>query len=129
VARPSRSSTFIDEGLLARHLRKMRRIYAKRHDLILRTLVTDFSDWLRPIPAVTGIHVAATLRSGSRAYERDLAAIAAANDVAFDRLSGYWASGRGAAGNRARVRGIAIAEGLSRLGRCFEGRARLGAAS
>jgi GntR family transcriptional regulator/MocR family aminotransferase len=74
VARPSRSSTFIDEGLLARHLRKMRRIYAERHDLILHTLETDFADWLRPIPAVTGIHITAMLRSRSRTFERDLAA-------------------------------------------------------
>jgi GntR family transcriptional regulator/MocR family aminotransferase len=117
-------SSFIDEGLLARHLRKMRRIYAERHDMILHTLITDFSDWLRPIPAVTGIHIAATLRRPSRTYERDVAALAAANDVAFDRLTGYWPSGRAQPGIVLGYGGIAtseIAEGLSRLRRCFEG--------
>jgi GntR family transcriptional regulator/MocR family aminotransferase len=102
----------------------MRRVYAERHDLILHTLTTDFSDWLRPISAVTGIHIAATLRRRSRTFERDLASLAAANGVAFDRLTGYWAGGRAQPGIVLGYGGIAtaqIAEGLRRLGSCLEG--------
>jgi GntR family transcriptional regulator/MocR family aminotransferase len=116
-------AAFIDNGLLARHVRKMRRIYAERHDQILHTLETDFADWLRPIQAVTGIHIAATLRSRNRSQERELAACAAANDLSFDRLSNYWFAGRTQPGIVLGYGGIAtskIEEGLRRLRRCFE---------
>ena len=53
------------DGLLARHIRRMRREYAARHDRILQTLLTDFAKWLVPVPSVTGMHLAATLRSRS----------------------------------------------------------------
>lgn len=116
-------ATFIDTGLLARHLRKMRRIYAERHALILQTLETNFADWLRPVPAVTGIHIAATLRSRSRAFERDVATRAVENDVAFDRLSTYFLRGRAQSGIVLGYGGIAterIEEGMRRLRNSFE---------
>jgi histidinol-phosphate/aromatic aminotransferase/cobyric acid decarboxylase-like protein len=43
-------ASLISNGLLARHVRKMRREYAARHDRILATLTTTFGEWLDPIP-------------------------------------------------------------------------------
>src|SRR3954453_15679082 len=71
-------ATFIDEGHLARHIRKMRRIYSEPPALTTATLQRDFPPWLETTPAVTGIHLTATLRSRSRKHERDLASRAAA---------------------------------------------------
>lgn len=38
--------------IFARHVRKMRRVYAECHDPILRTLINDFDEWLVPVPSV-----------------------------------------------------------------------------
>ncbi|MCU1228881.1 MAG: transcriptional regulator, GntR family [Acidobacteria bacterium] len=115
-------ASFIDEGLLARHVRKMRRVYAERHDRILQTLLTDFAKWLTPVPSVTGMHLAARLRRGGIRLERELAERAFANGVGFDRLSAYCTTGRGQPGLVLGYGAIAtsrIDEGLRRLRDCF----------
>jgi GntR family transcriptional regulator/MocR family aminotransferase len=80
-------AALIDDGLLARHVRKMRREYAARHERILATLTRDFADWLEPVPSVTGMHLAAKLRVRN---EASIADRAAASGVGFDRLSNYY---------------------------------------
>jgi GntR family transcriptional regulator/MocR family aminotransferase len=50
----------IDEGLLARHIRKAAREYALRHEQILTHLAT-LSDLLEPIPSIAGLHLCARL--------------------------------------------------------------------
>jgi GntR family transcriptional regulator/MocR family aminotransferase len=56
-------AAFIDEGHLARHVRKMRRIYRTRHDVLLKGLHKDFGRWLEPLPSVVGMHMAALAKS------------------------------------------------------------------
>ena len=114
-------ANLIESGLLARHVRKMRREYAARHDRIHATLTTKFAEWLDPIPCVNGLHLAATLRSRSTSVERDVAELAKEADVGFDRLSSYCAS-RAQAGLVLGYGAIAttdVDEGLRRLHRCF----------
>jgi GntR family transcriptional regulator/MocR family aminotransferase len=53
---------FIDEGLFARHIRRTRREYQARHDLITGILRRDFDGLLEPLPAAAGIHLCAYLR-------------------------------------------------------------------
>lgn len=55
---------FIDDGHLARHIRRMRRIYQDRHELLVARLDHDFAEWLERIPSYAGIHVSAYLRPG-----------------------------------------------------------------
>jgi GntR family transcriptional regulator/MocR family aminotransferase len=50
---------FIDEGLLARHIRKATRVYAARHERIVTALEADFGEWLDVVPSAAGIHLAA----------------------------------------------------------------------
>jgi GntR family transcriptional regulator/MocR family aminotransferase len=100
----------------------MRRAYAERHDRILRTLTTEFTRWVVPVPSVTGIHLAASLRSRSMRLERDLAQRALAEGVAFDRLSVYCTSDRPQAGvvlGYGAIPTSKIDEGLRRLHECF----------
>jgi GntR family transcriptional regulator / MocR family aminotransferase len=54
---------FIDEGLLARHIRKMRTEYNARHERILQVLA-DQGGWLRPIESAAGLHLTALLPLG-----------------------------------------------------------------
>jgi GntR family transcriptional regulator/MocR family aminotransferase len=52
---------FIDAGLFARHVRRMRRVYAERRDRLLVRLATDFAGRLEPYPSVAGLHIAVRL--------------------------------------------------------------------
>ena len=56
---------FIDQGAFARHLRKVRRVYAERHETVVQILNTDFADQLEVMPVVAGLHVTAVSRSAS----------------------------------------------------------------
>lgn len=42
---------FIDEGLLARHIRKAAREYGRRRERIAGILERDFSPWLQLVPS------------------------------------------------------------------------------
>ena len=55
-------AAFIGEGHLARHVRKMRRIYASRRELLLRRLSTDLARWFDVVPGSAGLHLAAFAR-------------------------------------------------------------------
>jgi GntR family transcriptional regulator/MocR family aminotransferase len=120
-------ASFIEDGLLARHLRKARRAYAARHVRILRTLEREFSRWLAPVPSVTGMHLAARLRFGGVRLETEVAERARAAQVGFDRLSAYCAAPGRQAGIVLGYGGISdasIAEGLRRLRECVAAAAR-----
>jgi GntR family transcriptional regulator/MocR family aminotransferase len=54
---------FISEGHMARHVRRMRPIYASRLDVMLACLRKDFGRWLEPVPSAAGLHVAAFAKS------------------------------------------------------------------
>jgi GntR family transcriptional regulator/MocR family aminotransferase len=54
---------FIAEGHLERHVRRLRRTYKERRDLILNCLQIDLSQWLTPISSCYGLHVAAQART------------------------------------------------------------------
>lgn len=115
-------ASLIDKGLFARHLRKMRRVYAERHERILRILEADFRRWLVPVPSVTGLHIAAMLRRRSVRLEGTLAQCARESGVVFDRLSVYFATGRPLPGVILGFGAIPVGrieEGLRRLHECF----------
>ncbi len=61
IAAQETLALFIAEGHLARHVRKMRRIYRERHGLLLDAIKRHCGDTLLPIPAAAGVHVAAYL--------------------------------------------------------------------
>jgi GntR family transcriptional regulator/MocR family aminotransferase len=53
----------IREGHLARHIRKMQRIYRGRRERLLEGLRSGFDRWLEVLPSAAGLHVAARLKS------------------------------------------------------------------
>jgi GntR family transcriptional regulator/MocR family aminotransferase len=57
-------ASFIAEGDLARHIRRMNKVYAARRNLLLSTLQRDFDSWLRPIPSEAGLHLSAMTAPG-----------------------------------------------------------------
>ncbi|MBT2226421.1 PLP-dependent aminotransferase family protein [Nonomuraea sp. NEAU-A123] len=70
---------FIDEGLLARHIRKATREYAARHALIADALAGD--DRLRLVPSVAGLHLCARFAPG--------ASVRPSPRLAVERLDAY----------------------------------------
>jgi len=55
-------ATFIRDGHLARHVRRLRPVYAARRDALLQGLATELHEWLEPIPSEAGLHLAARVR-------------------------------------------------------------------
>ena len=55
---------FIEDGHLARHIRRVRRIYRERRDLLLELLDRRLGRQLEVIPSFYGMHVAAIARGG-----------------------------------------------------------------
>ena len=60
-------AAFIAEGHLARHIRKMRKIYGARRTSLLGALVRHGAGRLEAIPSNAGLHLSAWLRGATRA--------------------------------------------------------------
>lgn len=60
-------AAFIADGHLARHVRRMRPIYAARRRALLEGLGRELGRWLEPIPSEAGLHLAARIRDLARA--------------------------------------------------------------
>jgi GntR family transcriptional regulator / MocR family aminotransferase len=61
-------ASFLREGGLARHVRRIRGVYQDRHNLIIAILEREFGNDLRVIPSAAGVHLAAlaTRRSATQ---------------------------------------------------------------
>jgi GntR family transcriptional regulator/MocR family aminotransferase len=110
---------FIDEGLLARHVRKANRQYAERHARIVSVLEKDFAPWLQVVPSAAGLHLCAL----STVELEPVVAAARSAGVGVQALRDYHL---GAAARDGLVIGYGatpterIGEGLRRLAVAFE---------
>ncbi|TDD66255.1 PLP-dependent aminotransferase family protein [Actinomadura rubrisoli] len=87
---------FIDEGLLARHIRRSRREYQARHEHVAELLGTWFAGRLEPVPSAAGLHLSATLPDGTD--DADLVRRALAEGVGLFALSEFAVTGPPAPG-------------------------------
>jgi GntR family transcriptional regulator/MocR family aminotransferase len=69
---------FIDDGHLARHLRRMRRVYSGRHHYLQSAIHATFEGVLQPVPSLAGLHVSVVSRDP--AFD-DNAVVKGADDV------------------------------------------------
>ena len=81
---------FIDEGLLARHVRKMRSEYSSRHERVLQVLAGQ-GDWLRPIESAAGMHLTALLPQGRHLSAEEVLERTDGSGVAVNALSAFYA--------------------------------------
>jgi len=89
-------AAFIAEGHLARHVRRMRTVYAARREKLLGLLAQNFGGWLEPIPSLAGLHL-----SAFAAPSVDAAALAGAarrHDVGVVLLRVFQSGGAGRQG-------------------------------
>ncbi|MEO8387822.1 PLP-dependent aminotransferase family protein [Polaromonas sp.] len=77
-------SAFIREGHLAKHVRRMRRVYAGRRDTLLQAIERHSQGLLKPLPSVAGLHISAML--APQLDMHDVVRAAAAAGVAVDLL-------------------------------------------
>jgi GntR family transcriptional regulator/MocR family aminotransferase len=109
---------FVDEGLLARHVRRTTREYATRRATVLAALRERFADLLRPVDSIAGLHLCARLAPGLPVDVGWALADARANGVAVDSLAAYCAQEPAQPGlviGYGLVRAAEIDEGLRRL--------------
>jgi GntR family transcriptional regulator/MocR family aminotransferase len=114
---------FIEQGFLARHLRRMRAVYQVRHQRIVHALSHDFARHLEVIPSAAGLHVTATARSASAGELDEVLRRASEAQVEVLPLSMYGVSGPARPGLVVGYGAIPterIDEGLRRLRRCLD---------
>ncbi len=116
------AAMFMDDGLLGHHIRRMRRVYAQRHDRLVSLLARQFSGLLTPLPSAGGLHLTAILEAEDGPTDLSIAACAAAEGVAIFPLSLHYAATRPRQGFLFGYGAIdleRIPEGLTRLRRCL----------
>jgi len=109
---------FIDEGLLARHIRKVTREYATRRDRIADVLQRECRAWLQLVPSVAGLHFAARVIPGSSVDADRVVRRAQASGVAVDVLSRFYSEVPAQAGlviGYGAIPTAKVQEGLRRL--------------
>ena len=112
---------FIDEGSLARHIRKMRRLYQARFARLSEILARDFTPWLKVVPSVAGLHMCALADGLSVDETVAIVDRAAARGVALNPLSQYTAD----AARKVEQPGLVIGYGAISIDRIDEGLRRL----
>lgn len=106
---------FIAQGHLARHVRRMRQVYARRRERLLEILHRDFAKVLEPVPSSAGLHLAALLRR--RNSVEPLIAAARGRGVGLHSLQHFY-SGKARQGlvfGYGAIDEDAITQGLARL--------------
>lgn len=109
---------FIDQGLLARHIRKVAREYAIRHQRIAEAIDQHFRPWLRRIPAAAGLHLAAGVVPGVPVDIERVVRRSEADGVRVQALADFCCSGPARAG-------LVIGYGAISTSRVNEGMTRL----
>ncbi len=117
VATQAALARFMDEGLLARHIRRASKAYADRHGLLMRGLGERLGGLIEPVPSAAGLHVATRLRDHIRADTVAVAARAREEGIAVDALPNYCAGTpqQGLVFGYGAVAPESIGEGLARL--------------
>jgi GntR family transcriptional regulator/MocR family aminotransferase len=87
VAVQAALARFIDEGQLARHVRKAGKVYAERHARIASVLAEQ--DTLDVLPSAAGLHVTALLHDGDAGRAGRVVAAAGRRGVVVDDLAMY----------------------------------------
>jgi GntR family transcriptional regulator/MocR family aminotransferase len=114
-------AAFMAEGGFARHVRRMRKVYRERHELLSSSLTASFADFLTPLPSSAGLHLSATSSSDPgflvRAARRQGVRLYSLGDFAVGERRHGLVFGYGA------VAAERIGPGLARLRALADGRA------
>lgn len=116
---------FIDEGLLARHVRRAGAVYGRRRELLGDAVCDRLGGHLGIVPSAAGLHVCTRRVPGSDTDLDAAAALAASRGIAVEPLAGYCAVSEDQAAWHGLVLGYGaidendIPEAVRRLGHCL----------
>lgn len=116
------AAELIEDGILAQHIRRMRSVYAERHQRIVEALDRDFAEHVRPVPAAGGLHLSAFLRGRDASTDLDVVERARGHGVALLPLSPHFVSTPPRAGlliGYGAISADRIEEGLRRVRECL----------
>ncbi len=128
VATQAALARFIDQGLLARHIRKVSREYAGRHARITEAIESRFKRWLRVIPSAAGLHLAAEVSDRARVDIAQVVRRAADRGITIGSLSDFHIDATAAHVKAGLILGYGniptarLDDGLKRLAECFSRR-------
>lgn len=109
-------AAYLDDGLFARHVRRLLRVYRERRQRLADAIARELGDAVVALPSAAGLHMSVWFRDRALAADK-LAARALAAGVRVEPLRPYFA---------ARPRpGLALGYGLIAAGRIDEGIRRL----
>jgi GntR family transcriptional regulator/MocR family aminotransferase len=116
---------FIDEGLLARHIRKVAREYAMRHATIVEAIQGRFGRRLRVVPSMAGLHVTAEVVPGASLDVDEVVRCATTQGIFVHSLAEFSAQTSSRSGlvlGYGAIPTATLAEGLRRLTKCVRSR-------
>ena len=122
VSLQAAAAQFIEDGLLAQHIRRMRRVYRERHDRVVKILTRDFAGHLTAAPAAGGLHLSAWLDGCEPPDDIAIAERAHARGVAMFPLSVRYLDAHPRAGlliGYGAISADRIDEGLARVRACL----------
>lgn len=113
---------FIEEGGLARHVRKMARIYRERREVIRAILSEELQPWLEPFSSAGGMHLSVLMPGASVDQVHEVVASARRHGVAVWPLSDLSLSNprSGLLLGFGLISAERIPEGMARLGLCVQ---------
>ena len=84
IAMQTALASFINDGLLDKHIRRSRRVYAERHHILTEALSGSLAEHLTARASNAGLHVAAVLRGGL--CEKEVLQAAAGHGIVISGL-------------------------------------------
>jgi GntR family transcriptional regulator/MocR family aminotransferase len=111
---------FVEQGMFARHLRRVRRVYRQRHERVAAALAGPLSAHLAAVPSAAGLHLSAMVRGATAADALVRARTAGVGVASFPEIAAAAPDPPGVVFGYGMIDAHRIDEGLARLHRCLE---------
>ena len=111
---------FVEQGMFARHLRRVRRVYRQRHERVAAALAGPLSAHLAVVPSAAGLHLSAMVRGAIAADALVRARAAGVGVASFPEIAAAAPDPPGVVFGYGMIDASRIDEGLARLHRCLD---------
>ncbi|WP_067684993.1 MocR-like pyridoxine biosynthesis transcription factor PdxR [Actinoplanes awajinensis] len=111
---------FVEQGVFARHLRRVRRVYRQRHERIAAALAGPLSAHFTAMPSTAGLHLSAMVREATVADALIRAQAAGIGVASFSEIATAAPDSPGIVFGYGMIDARRIDEGLARLHRCLD---------
>ena len=112
---------FVEQGVFARHLRRVRRVYRQRHERIAAALAGPLSAHLLAVPSAAGLHLSAMVRTATAADALARARAAGIEVASFPEIAAAAPDPPGVVFGYGMIDANRIDEGLAHLHRYLNG--------